>query len=170
MQMETVQSPYGEIRFFWIRLTFGLTAFLGILVGGIMMFGPEKLARKVVGIPFVAPEQDPIFFGALGGIWLTVGIMSAMALRAPLKFLPVLMLQFVYKLFWFLCVFFPLMWRGEFPDYGWASVIGNAFWMILDIKAVPWGFIFAEDRPDALDPLPPKEATAAQPSQAVGAM
>ena len=166
---EPVQSVYGEIRFFWIRLTFGLTAFLGILVGGIMCFGPEKLARKVVGIPFMLPDQDPITFGALGGIWFVIGLMSLLALRAPLKFLPLLMLQFVYKCVWFMCVFFPLMIQGTFPEWGWASVVGNAFWMIMDIKSIPWAFLFAKDHPSALEPVPAEQTVAAG-SQAVGAV
>ena len=37
------------------------------------------------------------------------------------------------------------MMRGEFPDYGWASVIGNAIWMALDLKAIPWRYLFSTE-------------------------
>ena len=143
-----VNTDHPDIRYFWIKLLYSCTATLGLLVGGIMIFAPEKLARKVVGIPFIAPDQDPIFFGALGGIWFTIGILCLFGLRAPLKFLPIFMIQLIYKTFWFLCVFFPLYFRGEFPDYGWASVVGNLLWMILDLKAIPWRYVLSKE----LDP------------------
>jgi len=144
----TVQTEHPEIRYGWIKLLYSCTAFLGLLVGGIMLFGPEKLARKVVGIPFMLPPEDPIVFGALGGIWFTIGILCCFGLRAPLKFLPIFMIQLIYKTFWFLCVFFPLYFRGEFPDYGWASVVGNLLWMALDLKAIPWRYMLSRE----LDP------------------
>ena len=132
----------------WMRFTYGATAFLGILTGGIMLAGPTKLARKLVGFPFMLPEQDPIIFGALAGIWFTVGLLCVLGVRAPLKFLPLLGLQLIYKASWFLFVFFPLMARGEFPEWGWASVVGNAIWMALDIKSIPWRYLLSPE----LDP------------------
>ena len=134
-----------EIRYGWIKLLYGCTAFLGITVGTTMLIGPDEIARKVVGFPFMLPPQDPIIYGAVAGIWTTVGCMSLLGLRAPLKFLPIFLLQLVYKSFWFAFIFTPLMMRGEFPDYGWASVIGNAIWMALDLKAIPWRYLFSTE-------------------------
>ena len=154
-----IHTPYGEVRYGWLKLLYGLTAFLGILVGGIMLFGPEKLARKVVGIPFMLPDQDPIIFGALAGIWFTIGLLCLLALRSPIKFLPLLMLQCIYKFFWFACVFFPLILTNSFPEWGWASVVGNAFWMTLDIIAVPWWYCMLKDsdRVELPEPAPTRE-------------
>lgn len=138
MSRRTDRIAYG-----WMRFTYGATAFLGILVGGLMLFGPERLSRKIVGIPFMLPEQDPIIYGALAGIWFTVGLLCALGVRAPLKFLPLLVLQFVYKACWFAGVFVPLMYQGEFPEWGWASAVGNAIWMALDIKSIPWWYVLS---------------------------
>lgn len=130
-----------RIAWGWMRLTYGATAVLGVFVGGVMLFGPERLARKVVGVPFMLPEQDPIIYGALAGIWFTVGLLCVLGARSPLKFLPLLVLQFVYKGCWFAGVFVPLWSRGEFPEWGWASAAGNAIWMALDIKSIPWWYV-----------------------------
>lgn len=144
---ETIHTKeYGEIKMFWIRLLYASTAFLGITVGFTMLIAAD-FSRKIVGIPFILPVQDPIIYGALAGIWTTVGILCLCGLRAPLKFLPLFTLQLIYKSVWFLFVFFPLFFAGEFPNYGWASVVGNLIWMVLDIKAIPWKYLFSKDRP-----------------------
>jgi hypothetical protein len=143
---EKIQTEeYGVINLFWIRLLYGGTAFLGITVGSTMLVAPE-FSRQVVGFPFSLPTQDPIMYGTVAGIWTTVGILCAFGLRAPLKFLPLFTLQLIYKSLWFSFIFFPMMIGGEFPNYGWASVVGNLIWMFLDIKAIPWRYLFSKDK------------------------
>ncbi|MEM6688886.1 MAG: hypothetical protein AAF664_05630 [Planctomycetota bacterium] len=146
MKFETLYTEeYGEIRLGWIRLLYGATAFLGITVGSTMLIAPD-FSRKVVGIPFSLPVQDPITYGALAGIWTTVGILCCFGLRDPLQFLPLFTLQLVYKSFWFAFVFFALIFQGEFPNHGWASAVGNLIWMLLDIKSIPWKFLLSKDK------------------------
>ncbi len=139
-------KEYGVINLFWIRLLYFGTACLGITVGLTMLIAPD-FSRKVVGIPFSLPTQDPIMYGTVAGIWTTVGVLCAFGLRAPLKFLPLFTLQLIYKSLWFAFIFFPLMFRGEFPNYGWASVVGNLIWMAMDIMAIPWKYLLSRDKP-----------------------
>ena len=138
-------KEYGVINLFWIRLLYFGTACLGISVGSTMLIAPD-FSRKIVGIPFSLPTQDPIMYGTVAGIWTTVGVLCAFGLRAPLKFLPLFTLQLIYKSLWFAFIFFPMMFRGEFPDYGWASVVGNLIWMFMDIKAIPWKYLLSKDK------------------------
>lgn len=142
-------EKFGVINFFWIRLLYGCTAFLGITVGSTMLIAPD-FSRKIVGIPFALPEQDPITYGALAGIWTTVGILCCFGLRSPLQFLPLFTLQLVYKSFWFGFIFFPLIIQGQFPKHGWASAVGNLIWMLLDMKAIPWKYLFAKNKEEIL--------------------
>lgn len=147
MHFETIcTKQYGIIRLGWIRLLYGATAFLGITVGSTMLIAPD-FSRQVVGAPFSLPVQDPITYGALAGIWTTVGILCIFGLLTPLKFLPLFTLQLVYKSFWFLLLFFPLIFQGTFPEHGWASAVGNLMWMLLDIKAIPWPYLLSPDKP-----------------------
>ncbi len=151
---ETVYTKeYGEIRFGWIRLLYACTATLGITVGSSMLIMPD-FSRRIVGFPFRLPVEDPIIYGALGGIWTTIGILCLFGLRSPLKFLPIFAIQFVYKLNWFIFVFFPLILVGEFPNFGWTSAVGNLIWMLLDIKATPWRYLIAVEKPLAVVPTP----------------
>ena len=158
---ETIQTKeYGTINFFWIRLLYACTAFLGITVGGSMLIAPE-LSYKIVGIPYeLPPGQEPIIYGGLAGIWTTVGILCCFGLRAPLKFLPLFTLQLVYKTLWFSFVFFPLYFRGEFPNYGWANVVGNLIWMTLDLKAIPWRYLLSKDKPLEIIAAPQQSSSA----------
>lgn len=150
---ETIQTKqFGEIRIGWIRLLYSCTAFLGITVGSTMLIAPD-FSRKVVGFPFQLPVQDPITYGALGGIWTTVGVLCAFGLRAPLQFLPLFTLQLVYKTFWFTFIFFPLILTGQFPDHGWASVVGNLIWILMDIKSIPWTYLLAINKTADLEAL-----------------
>lgn len=147
VKFETIcTKEYGVIRLGWIRLLYACTGFLGVTVGSTMLIAPD-FSRKIVGLPFSLPVQDPITYGALGGIWTTVGILCLFGLRAPLQFLPLFTLQLLYKSFWFLFIFFPLIIQGQFPNHGWASAVGNLTWMLLDIKAIPWKYLFSRDKP-----------------------
>ena len=150
---ETIQTrQYGEIRLGWIRLLYSCTAFLGITVGSTMLIAPD-FSRSVVGYPHQLPVQDPITYGALGGIWTTVGIICLMGLRAPLQFLPMFTLQLVYKGFWFTFIFFPLILTDQFPNHGWASVVGNLIWILMDLKSIPWKYLLATNKTGDLDVL-----------------
>ena len=111
-----------------------------------MLIAPE-FSRKIVGFPFRLPVEDPIIYGALAGIWTTIGLLCIAGLRSPLKFLPIFAIQFIYKCAWFTFVFFPLIFAGEFPNHGWASAVGNFMWMVLDVIAIPWGYLLARDTP-----------------------
>ena len=150
---ETLHTKdYGVIRLGWIRLLYGCTAFLGITVGSTMLIAPE-FSRKVVGFPFELPPQDPITYGALAGIWTTVGVLCLLGLRAPLQFLPLFTLQLIYKSFWFSFIFFPPIFAGTFPDHGWASVVGNLIWILMDIRSIPWKYLLAVDKTGNLSEL-----------------
>jgi hypothetical protein len=82
--------------------------------------------------------------------------------------LPLFTLQLIYKSLWFVFVFFPMYFSGEFPDYGWASVVGNLIWMLLDIKAIPWRYLFAKDEP--LQTVPAPAARSAAPIRGVAGL
>ncbi|MGE5458754.1 MAG: hypothetical protein ACM3RX_10405 [Methanococcaceae archaeon] len=55
------------------------------------------------------PSYDPIVFGIFGSLYVASGLVSVLGLRAPLKFVPVLLLQLTCKIVWFLGVALPLV-------------------------------------------------------------
>lgn len=49
-------------------------------------------------------------------MYLAFGLLSILGLRAPLKFVPILLLQMVYKLVWYAGVILPLLLVGNLPE------------------------------------------------------
>jgi hypothetical protein len=144
---ETIQTKeYGEVRFLWIRLVYIASAFIGISSGLCILIAP-RFSNRLVGFPSILPHTDPVVFGLVGGTWAGVGVLCLLGLRSPLKFLPLLAFQFVYKCLWFAFVFLPLIRDGEFPRYGWCIACGNLLWILLDLKAIPSRYIFSPDLP-----------------------
>jgi hypothetical protein len=89
------------------------------------------------------PNQDPLVFGVTGSVYLSFGILSIFGLRSPLKFLPVLLLQLSYKVIWFIGVVFPLLAAGKFPLYGLLHIIIFATYIMGDLIAIPFPYVFA---------------------------
>ncbi|WP_146519891.1 hypothetical protein [Stieleria varia] len=129
--------------FFWLRLVYAGTIFLGLTTGPIILFAP-KLARKLVGFPEMLPEQDPVIVGVIGCFWTAAGVISIFGLMQPLKFIVIPLIQMIYKSTWLLFVFLPLLIAGKFPDYGWTIAIGNFIFLMLDIKAMPFRYLLSD--------------------------
>jgi hypothetical protein len=100
------------------------------------------LAPNFVKFIFRLPQQDPIAFSILGSVYLAFGLLSILGLRAPLKFVPVLLLQLCYKAIWFVGFVIPLCVKWQFPFYAAATVIIFATFVIGDIIAIPFSYIF----------------------------
>ena len=90
------------------------------------------------------PGQDPIVFGVTGSVYIAFALLSILGLRSPLKFAPVLLLQLSYKVVWFIGVVLPLLVVGKFPIYGILHVVIFATFIIGDIMAIPFSYVFAK--------------------------
>ena len=90
------------------------------------------------------PNQDPIVYGVMGSVYLSFALLSILGLRAPLKFVPVLFLQLSYKVVWFIGVLIPLLVAGKFPIYGILHVIIFASFIIGDLIAIPFPYVFSK--------------------------
>lgn len=145
-QTSNNSDDVATINYGWLKFVYGCTIFLGLTTGPLMLFVP-KLARKVIGVPNILAEQEPLIFTMLGSFWIAGGIIGIMGLRWPLKFLPLLMAQVIYKSIWLLCVFLPMLVAGTFPTYGWALAIGNSLFLAMDLKAIPFGYLFSDEPP-----------------------
>lgn len=81
---------------------------------------------------------DPVK-GVAYSFWAALSALSALGLRHPVKMLPLLLLQLVYKVVW-LSVIAPPMWpavqsTGLFK----AMALGVVF----DVLAIPWAYVVA---------------------------
>jgi hypothetical protein len=100
---------------------------------------PDKM-RSLFGWP----DQDPIFYGITGSVFLAFGLLSVLGLRSPLKFVPILLLQLCYKSIWFVGVIIPMLISGKFPSHGVLPVVIFATYIIGDLLAIPFSYVFAK--------------------------
>jgi hypothetical protein len=130
----TTSVRWGWLKAMYIYTIVGAGGFgLGIIV-------IPKIMQSIFGWP----NQDPIVYGVTGSIYLSFGLLSILGLRAPLKFVPVLLLQLSYKIVWFIGVIIPILVAGKFPVYAILHVIIFASFIIGDLIAIPFSYVFAK--------------------------
>lgn len=71
--------------------------------------------------------------------WAALSVLSGLGLRYPLKMLPLLLLQLVYKLIWLAAVALPTWPAVRGLEITTAMIVG----FVIDLIVIPWGFLFA---------------------------
>jgi len=130
---------YGWLKAMYIYTIVGAGGFgLGIIVMPTYM-------RMI----FNWPAQDPIVYGVTGSVYLSFALLSILGLKSPLKFLPVkflpvLLLQLSYKVVWFVGVVAPILFTARFQPYAILHVIVFLSYIIGDLIAIPFSYVFSE--------------------------
>jgi len=113
--------------------------------------GAGGFGLGIIAIPDVMrsifgwPEQNQIIsFGVTGSVYLSFALLSILGLRSPLKFAPLLLLQLTYKVVWFVGVIFPLLLTGKFPTYAILFTAIYVSYIIGDLIAIPFSYVFAK--------------------------
>jgi hypothetical protein len=104
-----------------------------------MIFIPD-----VMQAAFRFPSQDPVVFGIAGSVYTAFGLLSILGLKSPLKFSPVSLLQLCYKAIWLAGVILPLLFSGRFPLYATTLLIIFATYIIGDLIAIPFSYVFSK--------------------------
>jgi hypothetical protein len=128
------------IRWGWLRFLYAYTI-AGAGGTGLVMILKPGFVPSLFGMP----DQDPFIYGIAGSIWLAFGILSVLGLRAPVRFLPVLLMQLCYKTIWLAGVVFPLLLRGDFPMYGVIFTLVMASYVVLDLVAIPFPLLWGKE-------------------------
>ena len=140
-----INVRWGWLKAMYIYTIVGAGGFgLGIIV-------IPNVMRSI----FSWPGQDPVVLGVTGSVYLSFGLLSILGLRAPLKFAPVLLLQLSYKVIWFIGVIIPILAAGKFPTYAILHVVIFATYIIGDLIAIPFSYVFSKVA--SADPAPVSE-------------
>ena len=129
----------GSIRWGWLKAMYIYTFFVDGGFGLVALFLPGT-AQSL----FRIPAQDLPGLGLYGSFALASGLVAVLALRSPLKFVPMLLIQLVYKPIWLAVVAIPLFLKGQFPMH---VVINSAVFLtfiIGDLVAIPFTYLFAK--------------------------
>lgn len=136
---------------------------MGLAQGNVYLHycGRRGFGSGIIVIPnfmrsiFSWPGQDPVVLGVTGSVYLSFGLLSILGLRAPLKFAPVLLLQLSYKVIWFIGVIISILAAGKFPNYAILHVVIFATYIIGDLIAIPFSYVFSKVA--SADPAPVSE-------------
>ncbi len=132
-------SQNNNVRWGWLK---GMYIYTIVGAGGFglgIIIIPDVM-RSIFGWP----AQDPIVFGVFGSVYVAFGLLSILGLRSPLKFTPVLLLQLCYKVVWFIGVLLPILFADKFQAYALLYVVIFATYIIGDLIAIPFSFVFAK--------------------------
>jgi hypothetical protein len=129
----------ASVRWGWLKAMYVYTLFGAGGFGLGMLFFPGTI-QSVLRFP----PQDPVILGLYGSFLLASGLLAIPALRSPLKFAPLLLIQLVYKPIWLAAVVIPLFLRGQFPFH--VVFISAVFlsYIIGDLIAIPFGYLFSK--------------------------
>ncbi len=130
-----------KVRMNWLKGMYIYTIFGAGGLGLGMIFSPELIKTM-----FGWPVAEPIAMGIMGSVYMTFGILSILGLRSPLRFVPILLLQLFYKTIWFIGVILPLLITGQLPSYAISFVIIFATYIIGDLIAIPFSYVFAKEQ------------------------
>jgi hypothetical protein len=127
------------VRWGWLRAMYIYTI---ITAGG---FGLAMLAFPgLLHSLFGFPVDDPTALKLYGSIILGAGLVAIPALRFPLKFAALLVLQLVYKPIWIFVGALPLFLKGQFPLYVVMIAIIFLGYIVGDLIAIPWAYLFSK--------------------------
>ncbi len=129
----------APIRWGWLKAMYIYTLF-GAGGLGLAMLAFPGFVQSTFG--FAA--QDPVVFKVYASMLLASGLIAIPALRSPLKFVPMLLLQLIYKPIFLAVAAAPLFIKGQFPLY--VVVMSAVFvsYIIGDLIAIPFGYLFSK--------------------------
>jgi hypothetical protein len=88
-----------------------------------------------------APTEAEHFRGVTWCLLSTVAILAVFGLRYPVKMIPVLLFELVWKVTWLVAIGLPLRQAGplqaDFADTWFANVFG----LVVLVVVLPWGYI-----------------------------
>ncbi len=128
-----------SIRWGWLKAMFVYT----LVVSGGIGLGMILIPGTIQSV-FRFPPQDPVVLGLCGSVFLALGLVSILGFLSPLKFVPLLLIELIYKPVWLVAVALPLFLKGQFPFYVvFISAVLISF-IIGDLIAIPFSYVFSK--------------------------
>jgi hypothetical protein len=121
----------------WLRVMFALNIFL---TGGLAIF--LIVAPNTAATVFSSPAQEPLLSGYASSYMLGIAILSIAGFRSPLKFSPLLFLQAIVKIIWFVGILIPAMIAGPLSTFAIELAAMFVPYIIGDLIVTPYRYIF----------------------------
>lgn len=114
-------------------------AILGAGVVGVVTLLAPSLASRYV---FAGATTVDLYLRILGALWLSLGAVSILGLISPARFIPVLLIQLIYKSLWLAFAAYPALLAGN-REYGLIFLSGLfSVWVLALLLMIPFNLIF----------------------------
>jgi hypothetical protein len=80
-------------------------------------------------------------------VWTGFSVVAGLGILHPLKMLPILLLEIVYKVLWLAIVAYPLWSKGELAGSSAEGIAMVFFPVFLVVLIIPWGYVFKQYSP-----------------------
>jgi hypothetical protein len=84
----------------------------------------------------------PLMNGVVCSLLGAVSVLAALGIRYPLRMLPVLLFELLWKTIWLLLVALPL-WRGDALDARTMETVRDCLLGVILIPIIPWRYAFS---------------------------
>ncbi len=121
----------------WLRVMFGINVFVTGALAILLIAAPNTAASL-----FSAPAQEPLFSGYASSYMLGIAAFSILGLWSPLRFSPLLILQAIVKIIWFMAILIPALASAPFSTFGIELAVMFIPFIIGDLVATPYKYIF----------------------------
>ena len=82
-------------------------------------------------------------YGVLGSVWMAFGILALVGFfRDPIKYIPISLLQFTYKVIWYIGVIIPVAITEGLQFHAIVMVIIFATYIVGDLLVLPFKYLF----------------------------
>ncbi len=88
-------------------------------------------------------EPWPLYEGIQTYLLVAMGLLALLGLRYPVKMLPILLFESLWKLTWLGAVALPL-WRADDMDAATAETASAVLWVVIVIAVTPWRYVWNE--------------------------
>jgi len=129
-----------KIRWRWLKFMYIYTTVMAGGIGLAQLLAPSQM-QSALGMP----AQDPLVFGLGASVFLAMGLIAILGIRSPLKYCPILLVELAYKLLWLCGVVLPLALRGEFPSSSIVQVAILCTFVVGELIAIPFRYMFSRD-------------------------
>lgn len=115
-------------RLYILRAYYALVAF-----GTMAVFWPDLLSHT---------DRWGIDNGAQYSLIGALSPLMLLGIRYPIKMLPVVMYEFLWKSFWFIFVAWPLWKHAQMTEQEWSNVFACGISVVLTPFIVPWSYLW----------------------------
>jgi hypothetical protein len=107
-------------------------AYLLVTIGLAGLIGPQLLSP-----PANVSHMTSVVWSLLGG----VGLLAAVGIRHPLRMLPLLIFELLWKVVWLLVFGIPLWRSGQLSGANAQTFAETVFGVVLALAVIPWSYV-----------------------------